>query len=263
MTAPESRLPLSVVIPTLNEAGNIAACLASASFADELLVADAGSADGTVEAARAAGATVLERTGPTIAAQRNAAIARARNRWVLALDADERATPELAAELASVLAAPRHTAYRVRRRNFYLGVEQTRGSWGRDRVLRLFPNDLRYQERRVHEGFPPVENLGELKAPLLHHPYRTIGHHIEKLTRYAEWGAADLWDRGERATWSDLALRPAWRFTKGYLLEGGVLDGRLGVVHAALGAYAGFLKYAYLWGLERHANGSASGGTSL
>jgi len=251
VTASGPRLPLSVVIPTLNEAGNISACIASVPFADEVLVADAGSSDGTVEAARAAGATVLERTGPTIAAQRNAAIARARNRWVLALDADERATPELAAELAEVLVAPRHAAYRIRRRNFYLGVEQASGSWGRDRVLRLFPNDLRYQERRVHEGFPPVENLGDLTAPILHHPYRSLGHHLEKLTRYAEWGAADLWEQGVRATWSDLALRPAWRFVKAYVVEGGLLEGRMGVVHAALGAYAGFLKYAYLWARER------------
>lgn len=259
MTAPAPRLPLTVVIPTLNEADNIAACIASAPFADEILVADAGSTDGTVEAARAAGATVLERTGPTIAAQRNAAIARARNRWVLALDADERATPELARELAAVLAAPRHPAYRVRRRNFYLGVEQTRGSWARDAVLRLFPNDLRYGERRVHEGFPPVPNLGDLDAAIVHHPYRSLAHHVEKLTRYAEWGAADLWERGVRASWSDLALRPAWRFLRAYVLDGGVLDGRLGLVHSVLGAYAGFLKYACLYGMERSGEERAGG----
>lgn len=259
MTASGSRLPLTVVIPTLNEAENIAACIASAPFADEILVADAGSTDDTVAAARAAGASVLERTGPTIAAQRNAAIARARNRWVLALDADERATPELAAELATVLATPRHAAYRVRRRNFYLGAEQTRGSWARDFVLRLFPNDLRYLERRVHEGFPGVADLGDLTATILHHPYRSLGHHVEKLTRYAEWGAADLWDRGVRATWSDLTLRPMWRFVRAYLLDGGVLDGRLGVVQATLAAYAGFLKYAYLLGLERSGRARAAG----
>ena len=250
-------LALTVIIPTLNEAGNVAACVASAAFAGEVIVADGGSTDDTVARARAAGATVLEGTGPTIAAQRNAAIAAARHPWILALDADERVTPELAAEIARVLAAPAHAAYRVRRRNFYLGVEQTRGGWARDWVVRLFDRERRYVERRVHEGLEPVADVGVLQERLLHHPYRSLGHHIEKLNRYAEWGAADLWDRGVRATWTDLGLRPAGRFFKAYLLGGGILDGRLGLIQSGLDAYAGFLKYAYLWELGR--SGAAAG----
>jgi glycosyltransferase involved in cell wall biosynthesis len=245
------RLPVTVIIPTLNEAANIAECVASAAPADEVLVADAGSTDGTVAIARAAGATVLERTGPTIAAQRNAAIAAARHRWIFALDADERITPALAAELATVLAAPAHAAYRVRCQNFYLGVEQTRGGWGRDWHVRLFGHDRRYIERRVHEGLEPVADTGELAATILHHPYRSLSHHLEKLTRYAEWGAADLWDRGRRARWSDLSLRPAWRFINAYLFGRDVLDGRRGFVQSVLTAYAGFLKYAHLWAREQ------------
>jgi len=253
-------LALTVIIPTLNEAGNIAACVASAAFAGEVIVADGGSIDDTVARARAAGATVLENIGPTIAAQRNAAIAAARHPWVLALDADERVTPALAAEITRALAAPAHAAYRVRRRNFYLGVEQTRGGWGRDWVVRLFGRERKYVERRVHEGLEPVADIGELRGPLLHHPYRSLGHHIEKLNRYAEWGAADLWDRGVRATWTDLCLRPAGRFFKAYLLGGRVLDGRMGLVQSGLDAYAGFLKYAYLWELGRGSGGAGKRG---
>jgi len=225
--------------------------VASADLADEVIVADGGSADDTVAVARAAGATVLERTGPTIAAQRNAAIAVARHRWIFALDADERITPALAAELESVLAAPAQAAYRVRYRNFYLGVEQTRGSWARKSGVRLFGSDRRYLERQVHESLEPVADTGELVGTILHHPYRSLAHHLEKLHRYAEWGAADLWARGKRATWSDLALRPAWRFFKEYVLGGGVLEGRRGFVLAVLDAYAGFLKYAHLWAREQ------------
>lgn len=247
-----SRLPLTVVIPTRNEAPNIADCVASVAFADEVIVADAGSTDDTVAAARAAGATVLEHAGSTIAAQRNAAIGMARNRWVFALDADERITPALAAELDAVLAAPAHAAYRVRCQNYYLGVEQTRGHWSRDWHVRLFGKDRRYVERRLHEALEPVENVGDLTGTILHHPYRSLGHHLEKMQRYAEWGAKDLWDRGKRASWSDLAVRPLWRFIKSYVIAGAVLDGRRGFVQASLGAYTAFLKYALLWARERN-----------
>ena len=99
-------VPITVVIPTLDEAARIEACLASVRWAGEIIVADGGSTDATVALARAAGATVLERCGPTIAAQRNQAIAQAAHPWVLALDADEVVSPDLAAELGTVVAAP-------------------------------------------------------------------------------------------------------------------------------------------------------------
>jgi glycosyltransferase involved in cell wall biosynthesis len=225
--------------------------VASAAFAGEVIVADAGSTDGTVEAARAAGAIVLERTGPTIAAQRNAAIARARHRWVFALDADERFTPALAAELAKVLAAPGHAAYRVGRRNLYLGGEQAGVAWARDWAMRLFQRDRRFIERRVHEGLEPVADPGTLTEPILHQPYRSLAHQIRKMHQYAEWGASDLCDQGYQATWSDLALRPVGRFLKVYVLGRGMLDGRRGLVQAAMDAYGVFLKYALLWELRR------------
>jgi len=154
---PGTRVPLSVVIPVLDEADRIAACVRRLAWADEVLVADGGSRDDTVALARAAGATVLERTGPTIAAQRNAAIALARNGWVFALDADEEIPDSLRDELADVVAAPAHPVYQVRRQNYYLGRELTRGRWGRDWVVRLFTNDLRYVGRRVHEGLERLQ----------------------------------------------------------------------------------------------------------
>src|ERR1700694_1939004 len=116
-------VPLTVSIPTLDEADQIAECIGRAAWANEIIVADAGSSDGTVELARAHGARVMENTGPTIAAQRNAAIAAASNQWILAVDADERITDALREEIARILQAPAHPAYRVRRRNFYLGKE--------------------------------------------------------------------------------------------------------------------------------------------
>jgi glycosyltransferase involved in cell wall biosynthesis len=245
-------VPLTVVIPTLNEAEQIGDCVRHLGWADEIIVADAGSEDRTVEDARRAGAVVLERTGPTIAAQRNAAIGRARNFWVFALDADERFTDELRAEVEATLSvAPPYRVYRVRRRNFYLGSELRRGHWGRDWVTRLFTRDLRFRERRVHETLEFKGEAGVLRGVLLHSPYRSLSHQLEKMDRYALWGARDLRDRGRRATMWDLSARPLGRFARAYLLQGAVFDGRFGLVAAALGAYTGFLKYAHLWALER------------
>lgn len=243
--------PLTVVIPVLNESNQIEECVRHLAWADEVIVADGGSSDSTPALARAAGATVLERTGPTIAAQRNAAIAAARNRWVFALDADERIPDPLKDEIVEVLRAPVHPAYQVRRQNFYLGRELRRGRWGKDWVTRLFTNDRRYVERRVHEGLGEIHSLGHLRNRLRHTPYRDLGHQIDKMSRYARWGAEDLFERGERATLWDLAGRPLGRFLRAYFLHGACWDGRFGFIASALGGYTAFLKYAHLWALER------------
>lgn len=252
---PDPRVPLTIVIPVLDEGDRIGECVRRLAWADEVLVADGGSRDDTVDAARASGATVLERTGPTIAAQRNAAIARARNVWVFALDADESIPDPLRDELATVISSPGHPVYRVRRRNFYLGRELTRGRWGRDWVTRLFTRERRYVERRVHEGLEPVPDPGSLRATLDHVPYRDLGNQIDKMNRYARWGAQDLFERGGRAGLWDLSGRPAGRFLRAYLLQGGCLDGRFGFVTSALGGCTAFLKYAHLWAMERRDRG--------
>jgi len=243
-----------VIIPTLNEADQIAQCVRGAAWADEVIVADAGSADDTVSIAQGLGARVLERAGPTIAAQRNAAIASARNDWILAIDADERISEELHDEIARVLRAPSHVAYRIRRRNFYLGKELTRGHWGKDWVTRLFTRELRYVERRVHERLESVSQPGSLQGQLDHIPYRDLSHQIEKMNRYARWGAQDLYQAGRRAGLWDLTARPLGRFLRSYFLQGSCFDGRLGVVASVLGAYTAFLKYAHLWALERRSD---------
>ena len=158
---------------------------------------------------------------------------------------------ELRDELAGVVAAPSHPAYRVRRRNFYLGHELTRGHWGRDWVTRLFTRERRFVERRVHEHLEPVANPGLLAGTLTHIPYRDLSHQLEKMERYARWGAQDLYDKGSRASAWDLAGRPFGRFLRAYLLQGNLLDGKFGLATSMLGAYGTFLKYAHLWALDR------------
>src|SRR5437660_4471008 len=209
--------PLTVIIPTLNEAAQIAECVRHLEWVAEVVVADGGSSDATVARAREAGARVIESTAATIAGQRNEAIAAARQEWVYALDADERIGPELRQELAAVVAAPRHDAYAVRRRNVYLGRTMRYAGWGTDWAVRLFRRDRRFVERRVHEGLEPVADVGRLRTPVEHTPYRDLAEHLEKLTRYAAWGAQDLLDRGRRARIRDLLVRPPFTFFRTYV----------------------------------------------
>lgn len=239
-------------MPTLNEAQRIRAALESAvRRADEVIVADAGSTDDTISLCRELGATVIEHAGNGMGAQRNAAIAVARNEWVLAIDADEVVPGALWDEIARVVAQPSHRAYRVRMRNFYLGRERTRGRWGRDWHLRLFTRDHRFDTERVHEGLRHDGSSGSLENALLHTPYRDLGHHLTKMNTYARWGAEELRSKGRRASVSDLTVRPWWRFVRDYVFHGSMFDGTYGLVMSMLTAYSAFLKYAHLWAMDR------------
>lgn len=243
---------LTVVIPTLNEAGQIEDCVRGLSWAGEVIVVDAGSKDDTAAVAAKAGARVLNGVTPGIAAQRNAGIAAAAHEWVFALDADERIGSGLAGELAAVVAAPRHEAYRVKRRNLFHGHVLRRGHWGRDWVVRLFKRDKRFGGKTAHPGLEfPESEQGELQHELDHMPYRDLRHHLDKIIAYSRMSAADLAAQGRRASWVDVTLRPALRFWRDYLLHGSILDGRLGAIHAGMSAASVFFKYAFLWERQR------------
>lgn len=245
------QVPVTIVVPVRNEAARIEAFLAAHAWAAERIVVDNGSTDDTVARAEAAGARVLHAPGVSIGEARNVGIAAATHEWVLSLDSDEAAEPSLADEVRAVIAAPTHEAYRIRRRNRYLGREQTRGTWGRDWVLRLARRANRYDTALVHEQLLAPAPHGELRAALWHEPYRDLSHHLAKMDQYARWGAEALYAKGRRAGPIDLTVRPLWRFVKAYFLTGHCLDGRFGLVTSLLGAQTAFLKYAHLWALER------------
>ncbi len=251
------RVPISVVMPTLNEEERIAAAVVDLWWADDVVVVDGGSTDRTRELARQAGARVItlgdaSESPRTIAAQRNAGILAARHEWIFALDADERVTEELRASLAILTmpsATPTHTAYQVRSRNWHLGRELRHGPWGRDWKLRVFTRSHRYANKRVHEhivGAGEKGEVGRLDGVLVHRPYRDLAHHITKVATYAGWGADDLHDRGRRARLADLLVRPAWRFFRDYVVYRGWKDGAPGFIVSVVSAFAVFAKYASL-----------------
>ena len=251
--ARDAGVALTVVVPTLNEAAQIGQAVSELYWADEVIVIDGGSSDDTVAIAESAGACVIVVTGLTIAAQRNAGIGAARNRWVLALDADERVSAQLRAEISQIVTGrnPTHAAYRMKFRNHYLGRELRHGPWGRDWHVRLFTNERRYVCDRVHEHLEPIDDIGTLTGPVVHYPYRDLTHHVTKIVKYARWGAEDLHTRGREARLRDLVGRPAWRFFRDYVVYSGWRDGSLGFVASALSSFAAFLKYAFLFSRSR------------
>jgi glycosyltransferase involved in cell wall biosynthesis len=210
---------------------------------------DGGSTDDTVALARSAGARVIS-AAPGIASQRNAGIATAQEKWVFALDADERIGPELAEELIAARAGDGHEAFRVKRRNVFQGRMLSRGHWGNDWVVRFARREFRYGGSAIHPGLQGLRDVGTLRALLDHTPYRDLEHHARKLIAYGSMSAGSLAAEGRRARWSDLALRPIAHFGREYLLRGVFLDGRMGLIQAAMGAIGGFLKYAFLWEQE-------------
>ena len=244
-------VPVSVVIAARNEAANIEACVASLGWAREVIVVENDSSDDTIELAKHVGATVMSHPFTTIGGQRNAAIERAVSDWILVVDADERGSPALGEEIARAVAASGgRDAFRVPRRNFFLGREVKHGGWASDRPIRLFRSTLRYNASRVHEHVDVQGEIGELSEPLAHSTYISLDDYFEKLDRYSRWWAEDRYERGRRAGPLSVVFRPPARFLSMYLLRGGWMDGGAGAVLSALAATSVMAKYARLWELS-------------
>ena len=244
-------LPLSLCVITRDAAAQIADCLASAAFADEVVVVDSGSRDDTVELARHRGARVIERGWPGFGAQKQFAVGAAAHDWVLCLDADERVTPELAAAIAREMAAPRAAGYAVARRNRFLGRWLAHGEGYPDWNVRLFDRRrARWSEDPVHEHVLCDGPVARLEGDLLHASAESLDDYLAKQNRYTTLQAAAMHARGERAGVLRLVFSPLVRFVRFYVLRLGFLDGVAGLVHIAIGCQNSFLKYAKLRALE-------------
>jgi glycosyltransferase involved in cell wall biosynthesis len=241
-------LKLSATIIAQDEEQALPGCLASLSFCDEILVIDGGSRDRTRELAAKAGARVLERPFDDYARQHEFARGEARGDWVLSIDADERAT----AEIAGFSKAP-HAAYSLPFKNHFRGVWLRHGGFWPDRHVRLFRRDAcRYDPKRaVHERLLVDGSTGQLDAPILHYTYDSLADCLAKMQRYGERAARMLHEQGVRAGPAQVAFRPLWRFLRGYLFKGGFLDGGPGAAMAWARAFEAYCRYARLWELSR------------
>jgi glycosyltransferase involved in cell wall biosynthesis len=249
-----ARAPLSVAIITLNAASALADCLDSAAFADEVVVIDSGSSDGTRELAAARGARVIEMAWRGFGPQKQAAVAACAHDWVLCLDADERVTPPLRAGIEAALAQPRAQAYRMARANRFMGRILRHGEGYPDYSLRLFHRaHARWSDDAVHEKVLADGPVATLPGDLLHESAESLESYLAKQNRYTSLQAERLRADGARAGWTRIALAPLFRFIKFYVFRGGFLDGVPGLVHISIGCFNSMLKYAKLRTLNRRA----------
>ena len=249
------RQPLTVIIPCKNERKNIRPCIESAKLvADEVLVADSGSTDGTLKIIDdVGGCRVVKREYVNSGNFKNWAIPQATHAWVLIVDADERVTPELAAEIRGLLASgPPRDGYHVYRANYFLGHRVRHGGWGRDKVLRFFRRDLgRYQGESDHAEVEVAgDRVGRLRGRLEHFTYWNYDQYFQKLHRYTVQSAESRFAAGKRASYARLLLSGPLRFLHCYIVRLGFLDGLLGLQICTLTGLSSFIKQVRLWELE-------------
>jgi (heptosyl)LPS beta-1,4-glucosyltransferase len=242
---------LSVVLIVKNEGANLAACLDTVSWVDEIVVVDAGSSDNTVEIAQRYTSKVhVENDWQGYGVQRQRAQRYATGDWILMLDADERVTPELRTSIEQAVANDdRKAVYAVPRLSWCFGRFIRHGGWYPDRVVRLYPREhASYGEERVHEKlhFGSLE-VRKINGDLLHFTYRDLHHYLVKSAGYARDWSMQRHARGRKASLLEGAWHGLGCFLRMYLLRAGFLDGRAGLLLALLSAHSTFVKYADLW----------------
>ncbi len=244
-TVPNMKTRLSVAIITLNEERNLAECLASVAFADEIVVVDGGSQDRTCEIARAAGARVVDAPDWLgFGIQKNRAIDACSGDWVLSIDADERVPQDLRDEIQRTLSNPSFDTYEMPRSSYYCGRFMRHSGWWPDYVRRLFRRGTaRFSSAPVHESLQTDASIGRLKNPLEHWSFRTMEQVLHKVNHYSSLSAPIVLQRGHRPTVTTAVLHGASAFLRTYLLKRGFLDGAHGFMLAVSNAEGSYYRY--------------------
>jgi len=240
---------LGVLLTVRDEAAMLPGALAGVAgwAAEVVVVVDPRTVDDTREIATAAGARVLEHHYESSAAQCNWGLARCSSPWVLVLDADERTTPALRAEIDTRLPGAVEDAFSVARHNFAFGRRLHWGDWGGDRIVRLLRRGRAAFEPRAVHGAVSAASVGRLRGALEHHTLRSLEQYLPKLEDYARRGAADLAAARRVATPVRAFAHAGWRLLRGGVVRLGWLDGWPGVTAAAVSAWGTWLKWMLAW----------------
>jgi glycosyltransferase involved in cell wall biosynthesis len=249
-----TRPPITALIPTGNSADVIRDCIESVRWADEILVCDSFSTDGTLEICREYGCRIIQHPYINSATQKNWAIPQATHPWILLIDTDERVTPALRDEIERTLRDPGdRRGFRIPRFNLAWGQPLRHGGYAPDYQLRLFGRDhARYQERQVHAHMVVDGAQGTLHNPFVHYAHRSLTQTLSNLlVRMTPWEAQARIARGERFSVWHLLLRPPAAFALRYIKQRGYRDGVRGLVMAVIWSCYVALTYLQMWEIEQ------------
>ncbi|MEW6412295.1 MAG: glycosyltransferase family 2 protein [Candidatus Zixiibacteriota bacterium] len=238
--------PLSVVIISKNEERNIARCLASVSWADEIILIDSQSQDETVNIAQQYKAKVYSPEWKGYGAAKKEGVKRASSDWILSIDADEEVSPQLRDEIREVLSSDgAGSGYYLKRKTLFLGRWIKHCGWYPDYVLRLFRKSRGdFDGAFVHEKVVVEGEIGHLNNELLHYSYPTLEEYFRKFDWYTSLGARETVRKGTSAGWFDIVVKPPLAFVSRYVLRQGFRDGLEGFLISVLSALAVMVKYA-------------------
>lgn len=246
------KLPISVIILTKNEEKGLPSCLGSVSFAEDIVVLDAGSKDSTVEIAKSFGCRVFVEEWKGYGPQKQSALEKTHYKWVLSLDADERIPHETAQVISKVIQDPKAQAYGFPRKNFFHGKWIKYSGWWPDRVIRLFDKEQGEFKGIIHETWATQGKIAHLKVPIEHYSYQNYSQMLKKLDEYSSTMARELLNKGIKVNPLTPFLHGGWMFIRSYFLKLGFLDGLDGFVISFMNACNSFFKYAKLLELQRH-----------
>ena len=234
---------------TQNEAHNIEACLRSVHFADQIVVLDSGSTDETVQLACKLGAEVsVNSHWQGFGVQKNRALALASSDWVLSIDADERLSVELQAEIQEVLGHPVADAYCFPRLSSYCGQYIHHSGWYPDPVIRLFRRGAaQFSDDIIHERLVVKGQVNQLRNRLLHESFPSFETVLNKIDRYSSAGAQRLLSKGKSSSFPKALGHGLWAFIRTYFLQMGFLDGWMGLALAISNAEGTYYRYLKLW----------------
>lgn len=251
----QAHLTLSAIVITRNEAHNLPDCLQSMhGLVDEIIVVDSQSSDNTVAIAQQHGAKVSQPADwPGFGPQKNRALDLATCDWVFSIDADERVTPELAAEIKYLLqSGDANAAYKVPRLSSYCGKFIHHAGWQPDYVLRLFKRGTaRFSDDLVHERVVTEQPVHALKQHLLHYSYLNFSQVLSKVDAYSTASAKQAYARGKRSSVAGALGHGAWAFFRTYIIRRGFLDGAHGLALSISNAETSYYKYLKLWHMQQ------------
>ncbi len=253
---PDKKVKISVAIITKNEEKNIGRCLESVkTVADEVVVVDSFSTDGTKQICLQQGVRFIEHKFEGHIQQKNYAVSQCNHDYVLSLDADEALSEKAVEAILSIRENPSYDAYSFNRLTRYCGKWIRHSGWYPDRKLRLWnKNKGSWQGMNPHDKFVMDKNASvrKLKADILHYSINSVEEHMATVRHFSAIAARAKFEEGKRATWSDIHLRPRWKFFRNYFIRAGFLDGYEGYLVCRISAFATFLRYARLRELQQN-----------